>query len=139
MPHPGYMDTQEELKWSMRGVLNDWLVQVHQRFKLLPETLLLAFNITDRFLSARTVSLEKLQLAGATSLWMAAKYEEIYLPSLNNFVSATENCYDKDDVLRAERYMFKTLDWNLSYPNPLHFLRRASKADDYDIQVRPMS
>jgi len=39
----------------MRGILLDWLVQVHARFRLLPEKLFLCVNIIDRFLSARIV------------------------------------------------------------------------------------
>jgi G2/mitotic-specific cyclin 1/2 len=34
--------------------------------------------------------------------------------------------------------VLKTIDWNLSYPNPMHFLRRISKADDYDVKSRTM-
>ena len=61
----------------MRGILTDWLVQVHVRFRLMPETLFLCINIIDRFLSVRVVSLAKLQLVGITCLFITAKVEEI--------------------------------------------------------------
>ena len=35
-----------ELAWRMRGILVDWLIEVHSKFCLLPETLFLAVNIT---------------------------------------------------------------------------------------------
>lgn len=35
----------------MRSILVDWLIQVHLRFHLLPETLFLAINILDRYLA----------------------------------------------------------------------------------------
>jgi hypothetical protein len=35
-PNASYMDHQAEIQWSMRSVLMDWLVQVHNRFTLLP-------------------------------------------------------------------------------------------------------
>ena len=44
--------------------------------------------------------------------------------------------YTKDEVFLAERYILKTLEWNLSYPNPIHFLQMVSKADEYDIETR---
>lgn len=135
MPNPHYMDTQEELAWHMRGVLTDWLIQIHQRFRLLPETLFLCINIIDRFLSARVVSLVRLQLVGVTALFIAAKYEEIMAPSVANFLCSAEGNYGEKDILEAEKYILRTLDWNLSYPNPIHFLRRASKADGYDLAV----
>lgn len=80
MPNPNYMESQKELAWKMRGILTDWLIQVHVRFRLLPETLFLCVNIIDRFLSARVVSLAKLQLVGVTCMFIAAKFEEIRSP-----------------------------------------------------------
>lgn len=65
----------------MRTTLIDWLLQVHLRYHMLPETLWIAVNIVDRFLSARVVSLIKLQLVGVTAMFIAAKYEEILAPS----------------------------------------------------------
>ncbi len=139
MPNPNYIDTQRDLAWKMRGILMDWLIQVHTRFRLLPETLFLAVNIVDRFLSARTVSLVRLQLVGITAIFIAAKYEEIMAPSLHNFIYCSDSTYEEKDILEAEKYILKSLDWNLSYPNPIHFLRRASKADGYDLQVRTVA
>ncbi|KAG5439657.1 hypothetical protein PCK2_000791, partial [Pneumocystis canis] len=62
LPLPDYMDRQKELQWKMRGILVDWLIEVHAKFRLLPETLFLSVNIIDRFLSLRVCSLPKLQL-----------------------------------------------------------------------------
>jgi len=123
----------------MRGVLADWLVQVHYRFQLQAETLFLCVNIMDRFLSARVVSLAKLQLVGVTCLFIAAKVEEILAPSVSHFLMCAESTYTESEILQAERYILKTLDWNLSYPNPMHFLRRVSKADNYNVEVRTLA
>jgi hypothetical protein len=64
----------------MRSTLIDWLLQVHMRYHMLPETLWTAINIIDRFLSHRIVSRVKLQLVGVTAMFVAAKYEEIMAP-----------------------------------------------------------
>lgn len=48
MPNENYMDQQKELQWKMRSILVDWLIEVHVKFRLLPETLYLAVNIIDR-------------------------------------------------------------------------------------------
>lgn len=136
MPNPNYMENQKELAWKMRGILMDWLIQVHSRFKLMPETLFLCVNLIDRFLSARVVSLAKLQLVGVTCMFVAAKVEETIAPSVTNFIYCADSSYTEQEILQAEKYILKTLDWNLSYPCPLNFLRRISKADDYNVQVR---
>lgn len=136
MPNPEYMDHQEDLEWKMRGILIDWLIEVHTRFRLLPETLFLAVNIIDRFLSQKVVPLDKLQLVGVTAMFIASKYEEVLSPHIGNFVHVADDGFTVDEVLSAERYTLQTLKYDLSYPNPMNFLRRISKADSYDIQTR---
>ena len=56
------------------------MCQAHLRYHMLPETLWIAVNLVDRFLSIRVVSLVKLQLVGITALLIAAKYGEIMAP-----------------------------------------------------------
>ncbi|KAF2643991.1 hypothetical protein P280DRAFT_222837 [Massarina eburnea CBS 473.64] len=138
-PNAAYMDLQAEIQWSMRSVLMDWLVQVHGRFTLLPETLFLAVNYVDRFLSAKVVSLGKLQLVGATALFLAAKYEEINCPSVQEIVYMVDGAYTADEVLKAERFMLSMLQFELGWPGPMSFLRRISKADDYDLETRTLA
>ncbi|KAK4694212.1 G2/mitotic-specific cyclin 2, partial [Lecanoromycetidae sp. Uapishka_2] len=136
MPNPDYMDHQDHLEWHLRGVLIDWLIEVHTRFHLLPETAFLAVNIIDRFLSARVVELEKLQLVGVTAMFIASKYEEVLSPHVQNFQHVADDGFTVDEILKAERFVLQALNYDLSYPNPMNFLRRISKADNYDIQTR---
>jgi hypothetical protein len=138
-PNATYMDHQAEIQWSMRSVLMDWLVQVHNRFTLLPETLFLAVNYVDRFLSCKVVSLGKLQLVGATALFVAAKYEEINCPSVQEIVYMVDGAYTVDEILKAERFMLSMLQFELGWPGPMSFLRRISKADDYDLETRTLA
>merc|ERR1719199_2421150 len=72
------MKNQGDINEKMRGILVDWLVEVHLKYKLKPETLYLAVNLIDRFLEKRQVTRKKLQLCGVTRMLIAAKYEEIY-------------------------------------------------------------
>lgn len=137
-PNPNYMDHQDDLEWKMRGILVDWLIEVHTRFRLLPETLFLAVNIVDRFLSQKVVPLDKLQLVGITAMFIASKYEEVLSPHVGNFVHVADDGFTVEEVLSAERYTLSTLKYDLSYPNPMNFLRRISKADKYDIQTRTL-
>lgn len=139
MPDPTYMDNQDELKWEMRSVLIDWVVQVHSRFNLLPETLFLTVNYIDRFLSKRKVSLSRFQLVGAVALFIAAKYEEINCPTIQEVAYMADNAYSIDDFLKAERFMIDVLQFDMGWPGPMSFLRRTSKADDYDYETRTLA
>lgn len=73
-------------------------------------------------------------------MFIAAKYEEILAPSVDEFVFMTERGYERDEILKGERIILSTLDFNVSsYCSPYSWCRRISKADDYDIQTRTLS
>lgn len=96
-PKP-YMDRQADINEKMRAILVDWLVEVHLKFRLVPETLYLCVNIIDRYCSIAKVSRTKLQLLGVTSLFLACKHEEIYPPEVRDCVYITDRAYDRQEV-----------------------------------------
>lgn len=95
---PVYMEDQQYINERMRSILVDWLVEVHLKFKLVPETLYLTVNIIDRYLVKTEVSRPKLQLVGVTALLIASKYEEIYPPELRDLVYICDRAYSKLEV-----------------------------------------
>ena len=62
----------------MRAILVDWIIEVHLKFKLLPETLFITVSLIDRFLELEQIKRTNLQLVGVTAMLIASKYEEIY-------------------------------------------------------------
>ncbi|KAJ2592385.1 G2/mitotic-specific cyclin, partial [Coemansia sp. RSA 1797] len=138
-PDEMYMGKQTELTWDMRRVLVNWLVQIHYQLRMLPETLFLAVNLVDRFLSKRQVSVSKLQLVGLTGLLVACKYEEMTTPHIQDFAYLAGNCYSVEEIMNAEVFMLRVLDFDMSFPSPLTFLRRVSKAEQYNMQTRTVA
>ena len=47
--------------------------------------------------------------------------------------------YSVDEILKAERFMLSMLQFELGWPGPMSFLRRISKADDYDLETRTLA
>eukprot|EP00933_Yihiella_yeosuensis_P049992 TRINITY_DN47760_c0_g1_i1.p1 TRINITY_DN47760_c0_g1~~TRINITY_DN47760_c0_g1_i1.p1 ORF type:complete len:431 (+),score=89.93 TRINITY_DN47760_c0_g1_i1:59-1351(+) len=117
-----YMDAQADINSRMRAILLDWLVEVHLKYRLRPETLWLAQNLLDRFLTSVTVLRRKLQLAGVVALFIAAKFEEIHPPNVGDFVYITDNTYTKEDVLEWEVTMLSTLGFEIVTPTVAHFV-----------------
>lgn len=117
---------------KMRAVLIDWLIQVHLKFHLLQETLYLCVQIIDAYLMAQDVPKMQLQLVGVTAMFVASKYEEMYVPAIDDFVYMTDNTYTKAEIRQMEISILKTLNFMFCKPLPLHFLRRFSKAGQAD-------
>jgi len=139
IPNPSYMDHQSEISWPMRSVLMNWIVQTHNSFALSLEVLFLAVNFVDRFLSVRNISANRLLLVGATALLVAAKYEDTNYPSVQQIESIVNGTYTVDDIINAEKSMLATLDFELGWPGPMSFLRRISKADNYNLETRTLA
>ncbi|KAI5396669.1 hypothetical protein KIW84_062761 [Lathyrus oleraceus] len=94
-PAGDYMDkVQRCITTNMRRTLVDWLVEVADEYKLLPETLHLAVSYIDRFLSIHSLNRSKLQLLGVSAMLIASKYEEITPPKAVDFYQITDNTYE---------------------------------------------
>jgi hypothetical protein len=129
---PTYMSRQPHINEKMRAILIDWLVEVHLKFKLVPETIYLTVNLIDRFLELEVVERSKLQLVGVTCLLLASKYEEIYPPELRDLVYITDKAYNKDEILKMESRICKALNYKFTFASCHCFLVRFLKAAHAD-------
>jgi len=126
------MSKQNDINEKMRAILVDWLVDVHVKFKLLPETLFLTVNLIDRFLEKVPVNRQKLQLVGISAMLIACKYEEIYPPELKDFVYVTDKAYSREEALEMEGNIINALSFNLTTPSSYRFLERYSCLAEFD-------
>ena len=76
------MVSQTEINGRMRAILTDWLIEVHYRLMLMPETLYLTVYIIDQYLSLENVPRKELQLVGVSAMLIACKYEETWAPEV---------------------------------------------------------
>ncbi|KAJ6235544.1 g2/mitotic-specific cyclin-3-related [Anaeramoeba flamelloides] len=135
-PNAKYLDEkQPRINSKMRGILVDWLSDVCQEYKLHSETLYLAVNYIDRFLSLNCISKKHLQLLGVTALFIASKYEEVYPPTVKNFSDITENSISKKDIFKCEIKIVNALQFDLSPVTPKPFLKRYLRASQADLKT----
>jgi len=111
-----------EVKEKMRAILVDWLVEVHSKFKLMPETLYLTIDLLDRFLATSPVRRIKLQQVGVTCLFIASKYEEIHPPEIRDLVYITDRSSSREDIIETEIDILNALDFLISRPTIYHHL-----------------
>ncbi|XP_036236460.1 cyclin-A1-like [Molothrus ater] len=121
-PKPYYMRKQPDITTGMCAILVDQLVEVGEEYKLRTETLYLAVNFLDRFRSCMSALRGKLQLVGTAAILLAAKYEEIYPPDVDEFVYKTDDTYTKKQLLRMENLLLKVLGFDLTAPTVSQFL-----------------
>jgi cyclin B len=115
---------QRDINEKMRAILVDWLVDVHLKFKLLPETFFLTINLIDRYLSKQSVARGKLQLVGVAAMFIACKYEEIYAPEVKDFVHVCDRAYNKEEIFQMESSILLMLSFDLTQTSSLRFLER---------------
>lgn len=127
MANAELIDQQPELRWHMRSYLVDFLVEIHLQHRLRPETLYLALNIVDRYISKRIVFKKHYQLVGCAALWIAAKFEDAKdrVPTLPELVDMCCNAYDEKAFVQMERHVLQTIQWAVGHPSAEAWLRLA--------------
>ncbi|KAL4565799.1 hypothetical protein LXL04_029905 [Taraxacum kok-saghyz] len=119
---------QKDINPSMRAILIDWLVEVAEEYRLVPDTLYLTINYIDRYLSGNLMDRQRLQLLGVACMMIASKYEEICAPQVEEFCYITDNTYFKDEVLQMESSVLNFLKFEMTAPTSRCFLRRFVRA-----------
>ena len=127
-----YMTKQSEVTERMRGILIDWLIEVHYKFGFTDETLYMTVSIIDRYLSSNQITKKNFQLLGITALLISCKHEEIDLPKINDFTYITNNAYEKEEVIKMENDILKFLKFNLLCPSPIKFFEYLSLHFKFD-------
>lgn len=71
-------------------------------------------NSIDRYFSLFQIQKRDVQLVGISALLMITKYEEIYPPTLKDFIYITGDAYTAEEVLEMERKILFSLDFDIN-------------------------
>ena len=115
-------NVQVEINQAMRAILCDWLVEVAEEYNMASQTLFLAINYIDRFLSLMVVGKSQLQLVGVACMFIAAKFEELSPPNIDDFVYIADSTYSRQEICRMEGLVLKSLSYSLSVVTPFNFI-----------------
>merc|ERR1711957_224546 len=126
---------QTQVSKKVRCTLVDWVVEVHRKFKLKQETLFLAVNILDRFLSARGVSKDKLQLVASTCIFIASKWEDMWPPLCKDLVYVGSRAFSKADIVKMEVTILNAIKFDIGVPTSFRFFKRFAKAAGANTQM----
>jgi hypothetical protein len=135
----------------MRMTLLDWAMTCCEKLQLNALTMYQGVWILDRFIDEcnspklRTegrlidsdfrVNKANLQLVGICSFVIASKYEELEYPMLDDWVFLSADSCSKKDIMGMELNILKALDFDVSTPSPIQFLRRFGHIVNVDQEV----
>lgn len=132
-----YLKNQPDISSNMRAILVDWLVDIQCNFCFRDNTLFLAINLVDRYLSVKRCSRKNLQLVGEVAIMIASKLEEskANLPKINEYVKLSAMSYTSKEIAAMEVEILSSLLYNIFSPHPLVFLRPLLAVCDRTIQT----
>lgn len=102
-----------EITVNMRSILVDWMIEVAEEYSLQPETLFLSVAYVDMCLHRLSICRAELQLLGVTCIFIAAKYEEIYAPQIEELCYITDNSYNRTQIIDMERMILNCLNFSV--------------------------
>ncbi|KAK9155167.1 hypothetical protein Sjap_002647 [Stephania japonica] len=108
-----------------------WVMEVHFKYELMPETLFLMVALFDQFLSVVKIAKSEIQLVGLTALLLASKYEDFWHPRIKELIRVSAGSYTSAPML-GMKLIPEKLMFRLNIPTPYVFMLRFLKAAQSD-------
>jgi hypothetical protein len=113
-----------------RVTMTQWCYQVVDFASLHRETVTVAMDLLDRFLSCKSddaksvmTSRNLYQLATMSALFIAIKVNEKSIVTASEFAQLSRGRFEASDVVQMETVILKDLEWRISAPTTHLFLR----------------
>lgn len=114
-----------EINQRSRQLLVEWLEEVREEYNIRVETLYLAVNLIDRYVTATVgLKLVRFQLVGVAGFLLASKYNDQIHVSAQQLSEATSNAYRPCEVVTMEMVMTKVLGYKIGMPTVCTFLHQ---------------
>ena len=105
-----------------RSIIFNWLVKNNFKWKLKDDTIFMAMNLMDRYISKYPTKNSEFQLIGISSYLIASKYEDIYPPYLDELSQICNYIYSNDDIIKKEYDILSGLNFDILYNSSYKYL-----------------
>ncbi|PIN09476.1 G2/Mitotic-specific cyclin A [Handroanthus impetiginosus] len=130
-PRRDYMEkVQKHINPQTRAYCIDWVVDAADKLNLFRDTLHLAVNYLDRYLSGNEVDHKTLRLVGMTCMLIASKYQEVRQCHIDfdSYIYLTRGMFTRDDFIKMESRILSYLNYDVTTPTAWSFLERFVRA-----------
>ncbi|KAK5874635.1 hypothetical protein PBY51_019563 [Eleginops maclovinus] len=123
LPSPNYFKcVQKEIVPKMRKIVATWMLEVCEEQKCEEEVFPQAMNYLDRFLSVEATRKTRLQLLGASCMFLASKMKETVPLTAEKLCIYTDNSVHPGELLQMELLVLNKLKWDLASVTPHDFI-----------------
>eukprot|EP00960_Hanusia_phi_P048738 759129-Hanusia_phi.AAC.2 len=114
---PSKQESFQNMEYEvLRRELVHFIIQVIDEDIMKPETLYLAVNYMDRYVTSSSRALHNMKLVAVACILIASKQEELAPQSVLNLIVRTEDTFD--EVLGMEADVLRVLDYSLTLCTP---------------------
>ncbi|KRY47599.1 G2/mitotic-specific cyclin-B2, partial [Trichinella britovi] len=125
-----YMANYYQLNHRMRCILVDWMFQVAERYEVTSDAMFMSVSLLDMYLQKKEIHRDHLQLVGCAALLTATKFEDLCFLDVNNLSRCTDYTYSVEEIFAMEREILCSLNFEITRPHSILFLRRFAKASE---------
>ncbi len=119
-----FLEKHYDISFNMRAILIDWLLEVCEEYHLDEKTFFIAVSLLNRFFFLTEIKISRgdLQPYGCAALLIAAKFNEIFPPGVDDFVYISDNTFSRTKLIEFETIILKTLKYEVVHPTSYEFL-----------------
>ena len=107
---------------KIRGIILQWIVKNSNRWLLNDDTIFMAMNLMDRFISTFKVESKYIILIETASFFIATKYEDIYPPSVAEFSAICKFSHSPSEIIKMEHIILSGLNFDILYNSSYKYL-----------------
>jgi len=121
-PSPYWSTRQTDFNITDRAKIINWLISIHSSYTMYPESLFLAVNIFDRYISKHVLPIHRAQVYASASLFIAVKFTESNTLKAKSLCQLSGYCYSMKELYEVEISILTALDHRLMVTTARDFL-----------------